>query len=721
MNSSKPNATSTPSSQASPGWLSDVVALRGVVPAVLIVLVTALAYTSSFKGVFIRDDIEGIKENHHIRQLWPLSEAISLAQWGKGTTLDGRPLISFSLAVNYALTGNEPWGFHLGNLLIHVGAAWLIFALVRRTLERSAPEKPGLARGVALGAALAFAVHPMTTSAVTYMVQRAETLTALLLLLTLYCTMRSLQSGPGRSVKLWSLAAIASCAIGMTAKETMLVAPLIIVLYDYCFSRDSVTGLLRRRGWLYAGLAATVPIRAIIMWVTRDWIMQGYQVYNTKEYVMTEPGVILHYLRLAIWPLDVVLEPHFEPATLLVTILCGGMILILLGASIWGIVRRRAWGFLGGAFFLALAPSSSFYPTGQFAFTHRTYLAMAFVVTLLVGCAAWALNRLGPRRIVQAAKVSLLVCLVAILGALTFQRNALFHDELRLWLDHLAWEPLSPEAHWLAGNVYEQRQEHEKAVFHLQRTVDLRPINVDARLFLGQALAKSGRTAEAIENFKIVIQRSAVLNSQGYVAWGNALRIQKPPRPHAADEAIDLYHKALDASPDNAWALFILSDALVEQGRAKEGLLYYKQGMKIKPDEDRISSPAIRIGLGMAFLGEGDHRGAKRQFAMAVQLAPNDFAAVNNLVWLLATSRDDAVRDGRMAVTMMERVCRLTKNGLAQYLDTMAAAYAEVGWFEDAVKTAQIGIEQAKKSDPLMAAEISKRLDLYRVKKPYRE
>jgi len=112
--------------------------------------------------------------------------------------------------------GLDVRGYHVTNIAIHLACALLIFGIVRRT--RGAPDL------VAWAAALVWMVHPLQSEPIDYIVARTESLMSLCLLLTLYCSVRE-----------WRIAAIAACAAGMACKETTVVAPLLIVLYDVTF------------------------------------------------------------------------------------------------------------------------------------------------------------------------------------------------------------------------------------------------------------------------------------------------------------------------------------------------------------------------------------------------------------------------------------------------------------------------------------------------------
>ncbi|MEK7755821.1 MAG: hypothetical protein AAB385_01260, partial [Planctomycetota bacterium] len=98
---------------------------RRVLPSVLLAAVVAAAYSNSFSGAFLFDDLYHIVENERILQLWPPWDLLTVE----------RPVVEFSLAVNYALGGLNPWGYHAFNLVVHILAALTLFGLVRRTLE----------------------------------------------------------------------------------------------------------------------------------------------------------------------------------------------------------------------------------------------------------------------------------------------------------------------------------------------------------------------------------------------------------------------------------------------------------------------------------------------------------------------------------------------------------------------------------------------------------
>src|SRR5271170_6837638 len=217
-------------------------AWRGT-PLVLAMLCGIVAFSDSFRGPFIFDDIDAILNNPHVNR------ALSDSGRAMPTTLSGRPVLWFSFAADYAIGGLRVEVYHITNLLIHLSCGAVLFGIVRRNLSSSRVwghrfEKS--AHWLAGAVTAVWLVHPLNTEAVTYTVQRAESLTGMFYLLVIYCLIRD-----------WKLAAVAACALGMGTKEVMATAPLMALIYDRTFISGSFASALKARAALYLALAAT--------------------------------------------------------------------------------------------------------------------------------------------------------------------------------------------------------------------------------------------------------------------------------------------------------------------------------------------------------------------------------------------------------------------------------------------------------------------------------
>ena len=229
--------------------------------AVMIGLGILIAYHNSFRGSLIFDDEPAILENPSIQQLWPVWKTLAPPA---DLTVTGRPVANFTLAVNYALSGTNVWSYHALNLLIHLLAGLTLFGVVRRTLLQPAlRERFGRdAFPLAVVIALLWSLHPLQTEAVTYVIQRVESLMGLFYLLTFYCFIRSVESPRPR---LWQGCAVAACLLGAATKEVTATAPLLVLLYDRTFVAGSFREAWRRRGGLHVVLAATwLPLAGLV-------------------------------------------------------------------------------------------------------------------------------------------------------------------------------------------------------------------------------------------------------------------------------------------------------------------------------------------------------------------------------------------------------------------------------------------------------------------------
>ncbi|MBP7830788.1 MAG: hypothetical protein KA248_12825, partial [Kiritimatiellae bacterium] len=344
-----------------------------IAPA-LIVFIAVLVYGRTLDIPFYLDDEWNLLANPSVRDWrdWfsvltppPIKE-----EW---ITLARRPFINVTYAFNYALGGYHPAGYHLFNIAVHILNGLLLYALLMRTL-RGRGQEADLARAAPLLAALAgllWIVHPLNTAAVNYVNQRTELLTALFTLATLYAVQRSTTSGQPLA---WKALGVGACGLGMGCKEVMAVVPVLALAYDRIFLAGSWRELFLRRKGFYAGLFATWGLLFVFM--LRDPVRQGPESW--WPYLMTQAWAVNRYVKLAFWPHPLVFDYGMVLVNHLAVVWPAGLAILFL-AVLSGVMlfRMPGVGFLGLAFFLILAPSSSVNPVlGQTIAEHRMYLPL---------------------------------------------------------------------------------------------------------------------------------------------------------------------------------------------------------------------------------------------------------------------------------------------------------------------------------------------------------
>jgi protein O-mannosyl-transferase len=299
-----------------------------------------------------------------------------------------------------------------------------------------------------------------------------------------------------------------------------------------------------------------------------------------------------------------------------------------------------------------------------------------------------------------------------LLGVLTWRQSGLYADSETLWRANLARNPNSYLAHNGIGIGLFQRGDVDGAIVRYQKALDIQPGYAEAHNDLGIALAQKGQLDKAIAEFeealKIHPNEAAVENN-----LGTAL-LQKGQ----VDQAMALFQKVLEIQPDYADAHHNLGTALLQKGRVDDAIVKFQKTLEIRPDD----APAHN-DLGRALLQKGRVDEAIAQFQKALEIRPDFPLAQNNLghtAWVLATSPQASVRNGARAVELAQQAERLSEGRNPVILGTLAAAYAEVGRFTDAVATAQQALQLANaQSNAALANALQQHIGLYQAGLPF--
>lgn len=509
--------------------------------AAILTGVGALAYSDSFRGPFVFDDLLSIPQNPSILRLADLWRVLSPPD--AGVTVSGRPVLNLTFALNAAAGGRAVWGYHAVNLAIHLLAGLTLFGLARRTIERWRPEVAGRgARLLALAISLLWTLHPLQTESVTYVVQRAESLMGLFYLQTLYCFLQAVETRK----RVWYLFSWLACFLGAATKEVMVSAPLVVFLYDFTFVSSSAGAAWRRRKGYYAALAGTwIILGLLVIGTSNRGGTAGFEVpISLGRYWLAELVAIVRYLRLALWPHPLIFDYYVQWVDLRHAAPYGLVVFVLLAATVYSLKRAPAAGFLGLWFFAILAPTSLVPGIRQTMAEHRMYLALAPLIVLFI---MTAYRRAGQWVIRAALAVSFAF------GILTFQRNLDYRTSIALWSATVEKLPSNPCAHdnlsaayFSAGDYLAARREAEISL-HLEGDVS------SAHCNLANALLSLGDTAGAIAQ----------------------------------------YATAIHLNPGDTVSHFNLGVAYYETGRVPAALMEYLAALSLDPDY----TPA-RINLG---------------------------------------------------------------------------------------------------------------------------
>jgi tetratricopeptide (TPR) repeat protein len=616
---------------------------------ILLALALLAAYWGSFRVPFHFDDGPAIIDNPTIRHLWPLSTVLQPPS-DFGTTVNGRPLVNLTLALNYAVGGTDVRGYHVVNFAIHLLATLTLFGIARRTLKlgtsgaanggqqgspgpRSSPvprvsavvSASELRRAIrhltlpdrdatmlAFVIALLWALHPLQTESVTYVVQRAESLAGLFCLLTLYWFIRGLHS-PRRT--LWFGWSMASCLLGAATKETAAIAPLLVLLYDRTFSAGTFAAALRQRGRYYLGLAvAWLVLAALILSAGNRGGTAGFGAgVSSWDYALTQCRAVVLYLRLAFWPQPLVVDYGMGVVTHAAAVAPQfALLAALFVATLFALRRWPAAGFAGAWFFLTLAPSSSIVPvTTQTMAEHRMYLPLAAVIAVV---ATLLYGRPGRKSLVT------ILAIAAALGVATSRRDADYRNALILWSDTVAKVPTNARAQNNLGKALIEIGDVPSALTRFQEALRLMPDYPETQNNLGYALAKSGKPQEAVAHFEEAL-RLRPTNARAHDNFGDALL-----QLNRAPEALVHFEAALRLRPDLPDSRWGLGNALVQLNRVPEAIARYEEALRL----DSAFAEA-HFGLAAALAQTGHPAEAVAHYHEALRLKPAYPEAENNL------------------------------------------------------------------------------------------
>jgi len=272
-------------------------------------------------------------------------------------------------------------------------------------------------------------------------------------------------------------------------------------------------------------------------------------------------------------------------------------------------------------------------------------------------------------------------------------------------------EPDMAEAHVSLGAVRLQQGNLQYAVDGFRRALEIDPNLARAHHNLGLVLARQDNLDEAVEHFRRATKADPA-HLLTYPALASALAKQGKPA-----EAMQQYRDAVTAAPDNAEAHYRLANMLITRSGPRQAIPEFREAVRLDPGHVRAGH---NLAMALFQLGQTDE--AIAQYRSVLKAEAGYGPSLNELARILAMHPDASFRNGTEALSLMQDACKQTHRDDPAYLDTLAAAYAESGRFDDAMKVAQAALELAEtESNRPLASILKRHLALYRQQKPVRD
>ncbi|MCJ7612354.1 MAG: tetratricopeptide repeat protein, partial [Candidatus Aminicenantes bacterium] len=268
-------------------------------------------------------------------------------------------------------------------------------------------------------------------------------------------------------------------------------------------------------------------------------------------------------------------------------------------------------------------------------------------------------------------------------------------------------KPEYPKTLDALGYALSEKGDLDEAIRYFQKSIEIDRYNIDGYIYLGAALVKKRDYDGALKNFDFAVNFNP-MNFKARAGLAGTLAIRGN-----LEEAIPHFEKALEIDPDSLDNRYNFGLTLNSLGRFREAIDQFTFVLGKNPQDAKAHS-----GLAVALNRTGDTPAAIQHYEEALKISPDDLNAMNNLAWILATASDPNLRNGSRALELAQKLNEATEYKIAGALDTLAAALAQAGKLEDAVKWAARALEMTDPLDPNGEMR-SKLLELYKGKKPF--
>jgi hypothetical protein len=482
---------------------------RAIVACGLAALLGGVVYLNALHNPFVYDDYHTVVENASIAHVTDIRAIVAGALT--------RPIVNLSYAIDRAMWGAAPLGFHVTNVLLHMLNVVLLFHLARQF---------GKGELAAFAGAALFAVHPMMTEAVGYISGRSEVLCATFFLLALMCGRRWLVgrilSDPARALvpeddrrvhtasagamavkkdppyRVWPALTICFWAAALATKESAAMFPFVFLAYDWLGAGGTVAEKRRRLLTVHLPIIGTAVLAGIVRLLIFARVEYVGQTHIHWSYVLLELDVVRRYVWLMINPAgqtifhEVAAVGLFDPRTLLAVLVTGVM------AALGWNLRRADWVASFGLlwFFLLLVPSSALIvlDQGEPMAEHRVYLASCGIFLTAGAAIGWLGEWVRDSRVVGAIALGLVLISF---GAETTLRNAIWADPVTLWRESVDLAPAHYRPRLLLGEALQDSGRRKEAIEQYQTAIQLRPGEPMGYVKMGQCLAEIGQWADA--------------------------------------------------------------------------------------------------------------------------------------------------------------------------------------------------------------------------------
>ena len=490
-----------------------------------------LVYSNSLDCEWHLDDFHSITQNPniHLKEMTCTGLLKSLHSDLNYPEKLYRPIAGLTFALNFFISGTDPFSFHLVNLLTHWLCSFFLFLFLYQTLHLPSfhGKHASSAYSIALLSAVLWAINPIQTQSVTYVVQRMTSLAGLFYIMSMFFYAKGRTAQDGKRRFLYGALCFTAFVLAFGSKENAALLPFSILLYEgIVVQADIVSWIKRNKTYVLTALALILTLSVLYVYYRRGSILSFLNDYQERPFtlaqrLLTQPRVVLFYLSLIFYPLPgrLSIAHSFDISTSLFSpVSTLFAILSIVGAVVFAVLfsrRHRILSFCILFFLVNHLLESSVFPL-ELVFEHRNYIpSMVVFLPIAIGfCLLFGryANAPGMKGILAA----FIVLLLAGLGHATYLRNFAWKTEQTLWADAAMKAPDQFRPHHNLGVVYQQQGRLQEAVAEFEKALKSRGVNrrtekVGTYYHLGRAYQQLGDLQKAKAFYEQALQMDAHL------------------------------------------------------------------------------------------------------------------------------------------------------------------------------------------------------------------
>ncbi len=636
--------------------------------SLILFAVTVAVYVSAFNNDFVAwDDDEYVYQQQQVLNgiswdgfLWATKAEVA-ANW--------HPLTLFSLQIDAHFFGSGPYGFHRTSVLLHAINSVLVFLAIRSLTGN-------LVRSLVVAGL--FSLHPMHVESVAWISERKDLLSGFFFCLTLLAYTHYVRAP---SVTRYLLIVIA-LELGLCSKSMLVTTPCVLLLLDYwpltrlkSLSRSELPQMMK----LFIEKIPLLALSAVNSMITIQYQKSAIKSLSRIplwDRIDNAATSYLYYVYQTFWPGD--LSPYYARHAIpgFQVLLSAVVLTTLTVLAIWQ-RTRRPYLVVGWLWFIGmLVPVIGIFQVGHHARADRyMYLSQIglFLAVIWFGGDLLARTRRG-----KLISIGLIMTVLASCAFLTIRQIPVWHNSQSLWQQAYRLDP-----------------NNSLAIFHL------------AEFYLND-----GNKAETIRLTRTAIENEDRSDCETLVMLGMLMA-----DCGEYEDCVKGLDKALAEHPNDADVLSNRAKALSAQGKWKEAADDYQRAAQISS-----STSSYQFYLAHALGKIGRTEESRQIYASAVKRWPQWPLNVATRAWRMSTSPNPGDRANFWPVCLAEQACEAMGGNLPQFLDVLAAAYADSGRFDEAIETAKRAIQQADDAKNMAYSKVLRsRLKNYENNQPYRE